>query len=99
MSGFRAAIPHFRRRDMRLPVSLRAPAEAFSGAWERRFPAVGLKVSATSKSSESRRHPVIRSWNSRRLAVVVFESWRFSVEKHHKFAQTHYADRAEPIVP
>lgn len=30
--------------------------------------------------------------------TLVFESWRFSVEKHHEFIQTRYADRAEPIV-
>lgn len=30
--------------------------------------------------------------------TLVFESWRFSVEKHHEFVQTRYADRAGPIV-
>lgn len=31
--------------------------------------------------------------------ALVFESWRFSVEKQHEFVQTRYADRAEPITP
>lgn len=30
--------------------------------------------------------------------TLVFESWRFSVEKHHELVQARYADRAEPIV-
>lgn len=30
--------------------------------------------------------------------TLVFESWRFSVEKYHKLVQARYADRAEPIV-
>lgn len=30
--------------------------------------------------------------------TLVFESWRFSVEKHHEFVKTRYADRTEPIV-
>ncbi|WP_369938243.1 hypothetical protein [Xanthomonas tesorieronis] len=30
--------------------------------------------------------------------TLVFESWRFSVEKHHELLQTRYADRAEAVV-
>lgn len=58
-----------------------------------------MLVSAVKASlaNSSRRFDPINYANDFGARTLVFESWRFSVEKHHEFVQTRYADRAEPI--